>query len=197
MAPEVYTADTAPDGGGEATATAMYSTAIDIFSLGLVYYFVFARELPRIQDATNARRTAALRSGRRPDFSSDTPKSARAVIAACWETEPAKRPSAGEIVDWWCEIEATSGGCGFGRGSVAANGLPPSRLGKNKRRDGRRGARARLRPPSPPAPSPLRPYCPPTTHDPRFIAIGRGAPPSRRCSSCTPACASRPPSSAA
>ena len=114
MAPEVYTADTALEDGGEAHA--MYSTAIDIFSLGLVYYFVFARELPRIQDATNAPAYfAALRSGRRPDFTSDTPKSARAVITACWETEPQKRPSASEIVDWWCEIEATSGGCGFGR----------------------------------------------------------------------------------
>ena len=118
MAPEVYTADTALEDGGEAHA--MYSTAIDIFSLGLVYYFVFVRELPRIQDATNAPAYfAALRSGRRPDFTSDTPKSARAVITACWETEPQKRPSASEIVDWWCEIEATSGGCGFGRGSVA------------------------------------------------------------------------------
>ena len=87
----------------------MYSTAIDIFSLGLVYDAVFARELPRIQDATNAPAYfAALRSGRRPD-SRDTPKSARAVITACWRDQAPETAERERDRRPWSEIEATIG----------------------------------------------------------------------------------------
>ena len=134
MAPEVYTVDQ-PRGAGDADlkttySTAIdvfsgmklrpslsprYSTAIDVFSLGMVYYFVFVRDLPRIEGAANVPAYfSALRDGQRPVYGVDTPKSARAIINACWDTEPKKRPSASELVDWWFDVEAASGACGFG-----------------------------------------------------------------------------------
>ena len=126
MAPEVYTVDQ-PRGAGDADLKTTYSTAIDVFSLGMVYYFVFVRDLPRIEGAANVPAYfSALRDGRRPVYGVDTPKSARAIINACWDTEPKKRPSASELVDWWFDVEAASSACGFG-GRVARQpgGLPP------------------------------------------------------------------------
>ena len=108
MAPEVASAE------GEDAITA-YSTAVDIFSLGMVYAFVHTRELPRIAGTTTqGQHLAALFEGRRPALS-DTPRAARAIIERCWQTRPESRPSANELVEWWEEIEAGARGCLSGR----------------------------------------------------------------------------------
>ena len=92
----------------------------------MVYYFVFVRDLPRIEGASNVPAYfAALRGGQRPVYGVDTPKSARAIINACWDTEPKNRPSASELVDWWFDVEAASGACGFGGRVARQPGLPP------------------------------------------------------------------------
>ena len=102
MAPEVAAED-------ERAPTVKYSTAADVFSLGMVYSFVFERELPRIGGCTQPRDyLAALKAGRRPLHTNVTPRAVRAVIDACWATDARARPTASELVEWWQDLEDAS-----------------------------------------------------------------------------------------
>ena len=96
MAPEVAV-DNEDD-----TGSAQYSTAADIFSLAMCFYFVFERTLPGI-DGCVRRDThlGAIRQGRRPQFSSSTPTNVRWIIERAWSTSPKQRPTAVELHEWW------------------------------------------------------------------------------------------------
>ena len=87
MAPEV----------ASLAARKAYTSSVDIFSLGLVYYFCWEKQLPRILGATDpASHLAALEDGKRPPFLR-TPKLMRDLIVRMWAFQPAARPDAVEI----------------------------------------------------------------------------------------------------
>ena len=58
--------------------------------------------------------------------SANVPRSRSLARPPSTSSSPKKRPSASELVDWWFDVEAASGACGFG-GRVARQpgGLPP------------------------------------------------------------------------
>jgi len=92
MAPEVAS----PDGK---KGTTKYSTNADIFSLALVYYFVWERVLPAIPNHnTPTSHFTALHEGKRPPLSK-TPSFFRDLIKRMWQFEPNDRPSASELLD--------------------------------------------------------------------------------------------------
>ena len=90
MAPEV--ASPAPD-----VARKRYREQADIFSLGLVFYYVWERKLPSVKGALNVdEHRAAINSGARPAFSR-TPKAVRALIERMWAFNPTDRASAAMV----------------------------------------------------------------------------------------------------
>ena len=90
MAPEV--ASPAPD-----VARKRYREQADIFSLGLVFYYVWERKLPSVKGALNVdEHRAAINSGARPAFSR-TPKAIRALIEKMWAFNPTDRASAAMV----------------------------------------------------------------------------------------------------
>ena len=90
MAPEV--ASPAPD-----VARKKYREQADIFSLGLVFYYVWERKLPSVKGALNVdEHRAAINSGARPAFSR-TPKAIRALIERMWAFNPDDRASAASV----------------------------------------------------------------------------------------------------
>mmetsp|Transcript_7105 Transcript_7105/g.25388 ORF Transcript_7105/g.25388 Transcript_7105/m.25388 type:complete len:262 (-) Transcript_7105:110-895(-) len=91
MAPEVSSTD---------SRTVKYSSKADIFSLALVYYFVWERALPALPDHTTAvDYKRALASGVRPAFQK-TPKHIRALIEMMWAGKPLDRPTAHAILEY-------------------------------------------------------------------------------------------------
>ncbi|KAJ1445458.1 kinase-like domain-containing protein [Pelagophyceae sp. CCMP2097] len=89
MAPEI----------AAATAHASYTAKVDIFSLAMVYYFVWERVPPALAGVRGPTDyLAGLRDGKRPPFLR-TPKVFRALIKDMWETDAVARPQAGEILD--------------------------------------------------------------------------------------------------
>ena len=91
MAPEVHAND--PSKG-----RSIYSRQADIFSLGLVFYFVFEEQLPRIPGVKNpVEHLSALQEHRRPLYAR-TRDSTRRIIDACIATDTRRRPTALEII---------------------------------------------------------------------------------------------------
>jgi serine/threonine protein kinase len=98
MAPEVHA--TVDD-------KSRYSPKADIFSLGLVFYYVFEHKLPSIPGAgTPDQHVVQLVRGRRPQFTK-TPKAVREIINRCWATESADRPSADDLIGLLRKLPAT------------------------------------------------------------------------------------------
>ena len=74
-----------------------YREQADIFSLGLVFYYVWERKLPSVKGALNVdEHRAAINSGARPAFSR-TPKAIRALIERMWAFNPTDRASAASV----------------------------------------------------------------------------------------------------
>lgn len=77
---------------------AKYSVQVDVFSLGMVYYFVFEGTIPRIDGATTpSTYHAALREGKRPLFHR-SPELMRRIIGLCLRTHPTERPTSRELI---------------------------------------------------------------------------------------------------
>mmetsp|Transcript_6090 Transcript_6090/g.19211 ORF Transcript_6090/g.19211 Transcript_6090/m.19211 type:complete len:344 (-) Transcript_6090:177-1208(-) len=97
MAPEVAAVD------GARTQT--YDQGADVFSLAMVYYFVWERVLPAIPECNKPPlHLAALRAGKRPTFSR-TPKPIRELINHMWRLEPEHRPKASDVLDYLYNIK--------------------------------------------------------------------------------------------
>mmetsp|Transcript_21399 Transcript_21399/g.63981 ORF Transcript_21399/g.63981 Transcript_21399/m.63981 type:complete len:345 (-) Transcript_21399:118-1152(-) len=97
MAPEVAATD------GARTQT--YGVGADIFSLAMVYYFVWERTLPGIPDCNKPPlHLGALRDGRRPAFHR-TPKPIRELINHMWRLDPGDRPSASDVLDYLYNVK--------------------------------------------------------------------------------------------
>jgi len=92
MAPEMFTSD----------EKAKYTEYVDIFSLAMVFYYVFERTPPSVENAMNPpQHMQQIQLGKRPAFTSRTPKAARTVISQCWVAEPSQRPQAIELQGLW------------------------------------------------------------------------------------------------
>lgn len=94
MAPEV-----ASPSQGASGKRARYGHAVDVFSLSLVFYFVWERKLPAIAGVTNVEEHRnAIEAGGRPQFSR-TPRVIRDLIRDMWSLFPEDRVSASEVCE--------------------------------------------------------------------------------------------------
>jgi len=90
MAPEVYN-----NGDG---ANARYGVKADVFSVGMVFYFVFEGLKPRVPGGGKpAMHFAAIAEGRRPEYIKTKPE-IRCIIDRCLRLRASERPSSGELV---------------------------------------------------------------------------------------------------
>jgi len=90
MAPEVYN-----NGDG---ANARYGVKADLFSVGMVFYFVFEGQRPHVPGGGKpAMHFAALAQGRRPEYVKTKP-GIQCIIDRCLRLRPSERPSSGELV---------------------------------------------------------------------------------------------------
>ena len=97
MAPEVAAVDGA--------RTQAYDSKADIFSLAMVYYFVWERALPGIPECNKPPlHLAALRQGRRPSYGR-TPKPIRELVNHMWRLEAQDRPSAADVLDYLYNVK--------------------------------------------------------------------------------------------
>uniref|UniRef100_A0A7S3JNG8 Protein kinase domain-containing protein n=1 Tax=Aureoumbra lagunensis TaxID=44058 RepID=A0A7S3JNG8_9STRA len=100
MAPEIAAAD--------GSRTRRYSIKADIYSLALVYYFVWERILPSIEKHnTPPLHLEAIISGKRPNFYR-TPKLMRDIISDMWQLNPEARPKASRLLDYLTSLRAKS-----------------------------------------------------------------------------------------
>lgn len=112
MAPEVASTD--------GSRTKGYSTKADIWSLGMVYYFVWERVLPGIEGhRTPATHFSALLAGRRPQFHK-CPKPVRDLVSSMWRLDPTDRPTADKILGFLAALKCKSALIGGGHVVVSA-----------------------------------------------------------------------------
>jgi len=97
MAPEVAATD--------GSKTQKYNASADVFSLAMVYYFVWERVLPGIPECGKpSLHLGALNAGKRPLFHK-TPKPIRDLINTMWQYDAEERPSAGGVLDFLYSIK--------------------------------------------------------------------------------------------
>jgi len=97
MAPEVASTDGAK--------TQKYSTKADIYSLAMVYYFIWEKVLPGIEGhRTPATHFSAVLAGRRPKFLK-TPKPVRDVVNSMWRLDPQDRPHASSVLEFLANLK--------------------------------------------------------------------------------------------
>jgi hypothetical protein len=71
----------------------VYDEAADVFSFGVLVYFICERTQPFGSFSDGQIEEAYTKTGERPEFTDRTPKAIRQVIARCWQKDPAARPS--------------------------------------------------------------------------------------------------------
>ena len=78
---------------------AVYTPKADIYSLGVTFWELAARQVP-FKDATDPILIPGwVKEGHREDIPSDCPPELAGLIAACWEGQPDRRPTADEVVN--------------------------------------------------------------------------------------------------
>ena len=76
-----------------------YSTASDVYSLGIVLWELWAREAP-FKQATNPMQVGFwVMSGNRPKLNDTTPPRIKDLIQRCWHQEASQRPKVDEVID--------------------------------------------------------------------------------------------------
>ena len=73
-----------------------YTSSADVFSLALVFYFIYERKQPSLGATNPAGHLAALRGGNRPPFHR-TPRVMRDLIGRMWALDERDRPTAMEV----------------------------------------------------------------------------------------------------
>mmetsp|Transcript_48122 Transcript_48122/g.109332 ORF Transcript_48122/g.109332 Transcript_48122/m.109332 type:complete len:441 (+) Transcript_48122:222-1544(+) len=104
MAPEVYgfLDDSSkpamkPKSDVEGTKHARYGTSADIFSVGMLYYFIFERRPPKVPGGNNPDgHFSSLAEGNRPVYDRTKAKY-RHIIDLCLQQNPSLRPTAKEL----------------------------------------------------------------------------------------------------
>jgi serine/threonine protein kinase len=72
--------------------TSAYTEASDIYSLGMLIFFIVASHVPR------PHRIQQLLEGMRPQVPQAAPRSIRRLIARCWAHDPSARPAIEDVV---------------------------------------------------------------------------------------------------
>jgi serine/threonine protein kinase len=81
-APEVFTASN----------RARYSVKVDVYSFGMVLWELWEKKRPFEELTSRFDIMDAIRGGKRPLISDNTPPAYKALIQRCWHTEPSRRP---------------------------------------------------------------------------------------------------------
>jgi len=80
-----------------------YATAADVYPFGIILWELYAQAHPfdefKYEFMTELER--AIKAGTRPTIPEDCPEDYSAFIKACWDSEPAVRPSFKSIVEDW------------------------------------------------------------------------------------------------
>merc|ERR1719453_1628421 len=102
----------------------------------MVFYFVWERTKPKIEGAPKpASHMAAIKSGKRPTFTSRTPPEVRKLISDCWATSPEDRVQADSVVKRWKRLMLGSSwtlGCGSRLSYVEDGVMNPEDLDASK-----------------------------------------------------------------
>jgi len=97
MAPEVRLAVTGDDDDARDETKASYSTSANVFSVGMVFYYVLEGTPPRVPGGTNPdAHFAALAQGVRPHYH-NTKQEHQKLINLCLRQNPKERPFASEL----------------------------------------------------------------------------------------------------
>jgi len=80
------------------TEMALLTEKTDIYSLGLVFWTLLARQKPFPETAADNVRQRVL-DGDRPKIEAKWPSGFASLMQRCWEADPSKRPSAKEVSD--------------------------------------------------------------------------------------------------
>ena len=118
VATHLYAIDATParlrGGVGLSLHPTHWLISTQVFSLGLVFYYVWERKLPSVKGALNVdEHRAAINSGARPAFSR-TPKAIRALIEKMWAFNPDDRASAASVSSFLeaCTVKPSLTGLG-------------------------------------------------------------------------------------
>jgi serine/threonine protein kinase len=84
MAPELYD-------------TNIYTTKVDIWSIGMVIYELFERDKPNIDANNISKFKENILKGKRPEFYK-TPTEIRNIIKLCWNFDQSRRPCASQLL---------------------------------------------------------------------------------------------------
>ena len=97
MAPEVREVN--PDSFDGTSPQSRYSVQADVFSVGMVYYFVFEGGVPpKVPGGNNPQaHFAGLAAGKRPAFKLASPGQ-REIVELCLRQLPAERPTTLELI---------------------------------------------------------------------------------------------------
>lgn len=120
MAPEVR--------GDMDRSKAVYSVQADVFSVGMVFYFVMEGKKPSVPGGRNpAAHFEALAAGKRPLFTGKTGAGMRRVIEACCSFDAPLRPTARELITLLRAQQPRTGARGGKEWSP-----PPQHLGSSR-----------------------------------------------------------------
>ena len=92
----------------EVIANRPYGLSADVYSYGIVLWEIVCRETPyrNIPPVSIAERV--VRNGERPSLTtvpSSCPAALKELMVKCWQTDPSKRPTFSEVLDWLERIE--------------------------------------------------------------------------------------------
>lgn len=73
-----------------------YTTAADVYSVGIIFWEIASREVPWGNDLSD-QIVASVIQGKRPRITEDTPRAFANLIRSCWEQDPKRRPTISEV----------------------------------------------------------------------------------------------------